>query len=205
MAATGAAPPASERDKNGASFLCALPRWLSQRCAVLSDDDGFLAPHPARNARARRRVWRPCPPPGKRRRRLNAPYAGSPSPLQRFVECAWRRPWAASPGTSRPQPRESPSRPHRDSTPCTGVCAVLLKLKTPELGRAHAQWARSWASPWASPRAPRSVRRSRLGHGSGRRRRVVRRPAVKIVFGRARRREQASLEGGMELAEYILR
>ena len=52
------------------------------------DDDGFLAPHPARNARARRRVWRPCPPPGKRRRRLNAPYAGSPSPLQRFVECA---------------------------------------------------------------------------------------------------------------------
>ena len=91
MAATGAAPPASERDKNGASFLCARPRWLSQRCAVLSDDDGFLAPHPARNARARRRVWRPCPPPGKRRRRLNAPYAGSPSPLQRFVECAYRR------------------------------------------------------------------------------------------------------------------
>ena len=50
-------------------------------------DDGFLAPHPARNARARRRVWRPCPPPGKRRRRLNAPYAGSPSPLQRLVVC----------------------------------------------------------------------------------------------------------------------
>ena len=59
--------------------------------AVFDDDDGFLAPHPARNARARRRVWRPCPPPGKRRRRLNAPYAGSPSPLQRFVECAYRR------------------------------------------------------------------------------------------------------------------
>ena len=50
-----------------------------------------FSPHPARNARARRRVWRPCPPPGKRRRRLNAPYAGSPSPLQRFVECAYRR------------------------------------------------------------------------------------------------------------------
>ena len=53
----------------------------------------------------------------------------------------------------------------RDSTPCTGVCVVLVKLKTPELGRAHAQWARSSAPPWASPWAPRSVRRSRLGHG----------------------------------------
>ena len=53
----------------------------------------------------------------------------------------------------------------RDSTPRTGVCVVLVKLKTPELGRAHAQWARSSAPPWASPRAPRSVRRSRLGHG----------------------------------------
>ena len=37
----------------------------------------------------------------------------------------------------------------RDSTPCTGVCVVLVKLKTPELGRAHAQWARSSAPPWA--------------------------------------------------------
>ena len=53
----------------------------------------------------------------------------------------------------------------RDSTPCTGVCVVLVKLKTLELGRAHAQWARSSAPPWASPWAPRSVRRSLLGHG----------------------------------------
>ncbi len=53
----------------------------------------------------------------------------------------------------------------RDSTPCTAVCVVLVELKAPELGRAHAQWARSWASPWASPWAPLSVRRSRLGHG----------------------------------------
>ena len=53
----------------------------------------------------------------------------------------------------------------RDSTLCTGVCVVLVKVKTPELGRAHAQWARSSAPPWASPWAPRSVRRSRLGHG----------------------------------------
>ena len=66
---------------------CAARRSIPGLEPVPVAAGGYLAPHPARNARARRRVWRPCPPPGKRRRRLNAPYAGSPSPLQRFVEC----------------------------------------------------------------------------------------------------------------------
>ena len=70
---------------------CAARRSIPGLEPVPVAAGGYLAPHPARNARARRRVWRPCPPPGKRRRRLNAPYAGSPSPLQRFVECAYRR------------------------------------------------------------------------------------------------------------------
>ena len=49
-----------------------------------STTTGF-SPHPC--TKRRLRVLRPCPPPGKRQRRLNAPYAGSPSPLQRLVVC----------------------------------------------------------------------------------------------------------------------